>query len=482
MITLERFLGQSSSFVARSHILDPACAGASRRVTLALAMKWPTARAVLPRSLFGRALTILLVPIILLQLVVGLVFFQRHYLRVTDQLTSGVALELRYAIDEVNRAPDLAEARAALIRISDPLELDLTLRPGVGVTPGLRREFFDASGGTLAATLREDLPGPLDIDLRSDPGMGSVIAATEKGALHAAIPRTRLSVSNPHQLLVLMIATSLLLTAIAVIFLRNQVRPIRALAEAAEAFGKGRSLSFRPTGAEEVRRAGAAFLAMRSRIERQIEQRTQMLSGVSHDLRTPLTRMRLTLALMDESEEARDLALDMDQMDRMLGEFLAFARGDGLETATPTDPFALAAGVVEDARRAGARVDCAAENETPEDALVEMRPVAVARAVQNLVGNAARHGSRVALMVRLRPKVLDFIVEDDGPGIPPEDRARALSPFTRLDAARNQDAAGGNVGLGLSIALDVARSHGGNLDLAGSEDLGGLRATLRIPR
>lgn len=444
-------------------------------------MRWPTARQVLPRSLFGRALTILLVPIVLLQLVVGLLFFQRHYLRVTDQLTSGVALELRYAIEETRRAPDDAAARARLAAISDPLDLELTLAPGVPVKAGLRRDFLDVSGGTLAETLRRELTMPLAIDLASDPRVARVSFPTDRGAVTAVIPRTRLSVSNPHQLLVLMIGTAILLTAIAVLFLRNQVRPIRALAEAAEAFGKGRSLPFRPAGAEEVRRAGAAFLSMRARLERQIEQRTQMLSGVSHDLRTPLTRMKLSLALMEESEETRDIAADVDQMDRMLGEFLAFARGDGLESTVPTDPFDLAAAIAENARRAGTPVELRETNETPRACLVEMRPLAIGRAVQNLVGNATRHGDRVVLSARLRPKVLDFVVEDNGPGIPPEDRARALTPFTRLDPARNQDK-DGNVGLGLSIALDIARSHGGNLELGESEDLGGLKVTLRLPR
>ncbi len=444
-------------------------------------MNKPTARKFLPRSLFGRALTILLVPIVLLQLVVGLLFFQRHYLRVTDQLTSGVALELRYAIEETERAPDLAAARAALAAISDPLDLELTLTPGVPVRAGLRREFLDVSGGTLAATLRRELTMPIAIDLASDPRVARVSFPTDRGAVTAVIPRTRLSVSNPHQLLVLMIGTSILLTAIAVLFLRNQVRPIRALAEAAEAFGKGRSLPFRPAGAEEVRRAGAAFLSMRARIERQIEQRTQMLSGVSHDLRTPLTRMKLSLALMEECEETRDIATDVDQMDRMLGEFLAFAKGDGLEPNAPTDPFALAAVIAENARRAGTPVELRESNETPRARLVEMRPLAISRAVQNLVGNAARHAGHVVLSTRLRPKALDFVVEDDGPGIPPEDRARALTPFTRLDAARHLDK-DGNVGLGLSIALDIARSHGGSLELGESEELGGLRATLRLPR
>ena len=237
-----------------------------------------------------------------------------------------------------------------------------------------------------------------------------------------------------------MILAALLLTAVAIVFLRNQVRPIRALAEAAEAFGKGRSVPFRPAGAEEVRRAGAAFLSMRSRLERQIEQRTQMLSGVSHDLRTPLTRMKLTLALMDESEETRDLLQDIDQMERMLGEFLAFARGDSLEE-TVADRALRARrerrrGRPPRRRRGRAWSSDGAAVGGPT---VPLRAGAVARALQNLVGNAARHGSRVLLTVRLSDKWLAFVVEDDGPGIPEADRARALQPFTRLDAARAPD-------------------------------------------
>ncbi|MFO1106291.1 MAG: ATP-binding protein [Amaricoccus sp.] len=444
-------------------------------------MTLPPIKSLLPRSLFGRALAILLVPIVLLQLVVGLVFFQRHYQRVTEQLSEGVALELRLAIDEAGRAATPDAARQRLQEIGRPLDLVLGFEPSPGMTPGVRRDWYDVSGGALAFTLQQDLAGPLAIDLVSDPRMARVEVPAGSGTLTASIPRTRLSVSNPHQLLVLMLVAAALLTAIAVIFLRNQVRPIRRLAEAAEAFGKGRSLPFRPAGAEEVRRAGIAFLSMRSRLERQIEQRTQMLSGVSHDLRTPLTRMRLTVALMDESEETRDLQLDMEEMERMLGEFLAFARGDSLEETVETDPFALADSIAENARRSGAAIELQRINDTPDAPDMPMRPGAVGRAVQNLVGNAARHGSHVLLTVRLRPRALEFIVEDDGPGIPEADRAQALAPFTRLDSARNQDQ-GGNVGLGLSIAMDVARSHGGSLELGDSAGLGGLRATLRLPR
>lgn len=444
-------------------------------------MQPPSAKSVLPRSLFGRTLLILLVPIVLLQLIVGLVFFQRHYERVTEQMTRSVAFELAYAIDRIEVAPDTDAATAALATLARPLRLSLRLDPGARVEPEVLRRPTDLTGHALVATLQDELERPLAIDLVSDDRQVLIAVQTDKGVLRVAAPRTRLTVSNPHQLLVLMLGASLVLGAVAVAFMRNQIRPIRQLAEAAEAFGKGRSLPFRPAGAEEVRRAAGAFLNMRARIERQIEQRTTMLSGVSHDLRTPLTRMKLTMALMQEDEETEGLRQDIDQMERMLAEFLAFARGDAQEESLPTDPFVLAARVVEDARRGGASVTLDEVDETPGDRLVTMRPVAVVRAVENLTGNAARYGRRIALQVRLLPKTVDFVVEDDGPGIAPEDRARALAPFSRLDAARNQDA-GGGVGLGLSIALDVARGHGGSLELGRSAELGGLRAVLRLPR
>jgi two-component system osmolarity sensor histidine kinase EnvZ len=442
-------------------------------------------KSLLPRSLFGRALTILLVPIVVLQLVVGLVFFQRHYLRVTEQMTRSVAYGLSYAADRAEAAESPEAALAAVEALGLPFDLSLDITSPAGFRAGVAVGRLDFTGAKVVDTLRDVLRRPLRIDLLSDSRVATIGIRTDAGILEAAVPRDRLTVPNPHQLLVLMILVALLLTAVAIVFLRNQVRPIRALAEAAEAFGKGRALAFRPAGAEEVRRAGAAFLSMRTRLERQIEQRTQMLSGVSHDLRTPLTRMKLTLALMDDSEETRDLAQDVDQMERMLGAFLAFARGDGLEETVPTDPFALAEEIADDARRTGAAIRVVAVDESErgpiQPALVPLRPGAVARAVQNLVGNAAEHGRSVLLTVRLGARALTCVVEDDGPGIPEADRARALQPFTRLDAARRSNPAG-NVGLGLSIALDVARSHGGSLELGESAELGGLKATLRIPR
>ncbi len=452
-------------------------------------MARPSVKSLLPRSLLGRSLAILLVPIVTLQIIVGYVFFQRHYQRVTEQMTANVAIGLRHAVQGADRISGPAEAKAYLAVIGEPLELTMTLAPGATVTPGSDRAWYDFSGTAIVSTLESNLHRPLYVDLASDARIATITTQTTHGALTTNVPRSRLSVSNPHQLLVLMIGAAILLGTVAILFMRNQVRPITRLAEAAEAFGKGQSVSYRPGGAEEVRRAGGAFLAMRARIERQIEQRTKMLSGVSHDLKTPLTRMKLTIALMEPSEESETLRADTDQMDRMLSEFLTFAKGDSSEETVATDPFALAEDIAEKARRSGQSLELVKKDDSENgrnvdrhpDKTVPLRPSAVSRAVQNLLGNAARYGSKTRLTVRLTPRAVIFVIEDDGPGISEADRQAAMQPFNRLDPSRNQNA-DGNVGLGLSIATDVARSHGGNLDLAESAELGGLAATLRLPR
>jgi two-component system osmolarity sensor histidine kinase EnvZ len=285
-----------------------------------------------------------------------------------------------------------------------------------------------------------------------------------------------MSATNPHQLLVLMIFTSLLMTVIAFVFLRNQLRPITQLAAASEDFGKGRTVPYRPRGAREVRAAGRAFLDMRARIERQIEQRTLMLSGVSHDLRTPLTRLHLGLSLMPEDPEVTALQDDVRQMQRMVDEFLAFVRGDAMEGSQATDAVALVQGIVEKVGQ-GVRLVGVEGRIEP----VEMRPQAVARAVENLIANGQRYGRTVETRLEFRDHTLRITVEDDGPGIPEGQRDEAMRPFTRLGTARDPNQ-GGGVGLGLSIASDIALSHGGSLRLSQSARLGGLRADLEIAR
>ena len=291
-------------------------------------------------------------------------------------------------------------------------------------------------------------------------------------------PRERVSASNPHQLLVLMVFVAAVVTLISFLFLRNQVRPIRRLAEAASAFGRGQHLSYRPTGATEVRQAGAAFLEMRTRIERHIEQRTLLLSGVSHDLRTPLTRMKLSLSLMPDDTERRALERDVADMQEMLSTFLDFASVDATEGVEAVEPAQLVAKLVARGRVEGAEIELGAVEDA---APLEMRPMAVERALQNLINNAKRHGSRIRLSVAMTDRTARFSVEDDGPGIPEHRREEAMKPFSRLDASRNQDQ-GGGVGLGLSIVRDVARQHGGILRLGESEALGGLQADLVLAR
>jgi two-component system osmolarity sensor histidine kinase EnvZ len=268
------------------------------------------------------------------------------------------------------------------------------------------------------------------------------------------------------------------MTVISYAFLRNQLVPIQRLAAAAEAFGKGQSVPYRLRGALEVRAAGAAFLDMRARIERQIEQRTLLLSGVSHDLRTPLTRLRLALSMAADEEEAALMLADVRQMERLVDEFLAFARGDAMEETAETDPATLARALVSRLAAEGLPV---AEGRIDGRARVRMRAEAVGRALENLARNAARFGSRVQIGCSIEPAQVRFTVEDDGPGIPRDRRDEALRPFTRLDTARDPNH-GGGVGLGLSIAADVARSHGGRLVLGESAALGGLRADLMLAR
>ena len=435
----------------------------------------------IPRSLFGRALLIFVLPVIILQAVVAYVFVQRHFEGATRQMAGVVAKELNYAVEIVERTESPLDAQARLDELAQPLGMTFGLVEGAIVEPRAIREFYDVAGGAVEQAFKRDVTRPLALDLVSDSRMIDARVQTAKGVLRALIPRDRMIASNPEYLLFWMFGTAAGLMAVAVFFLRRQIQPIRQLAAAAEDFGKGRDTPFRPSGAEEVRKAGVAFLDMKARLERQIEQRTRMLSGVSHDLRTPLTRMKLALAMLDEAEDVEALRRDVDEMERMLGEFLAFARGEQGEEMSPVDPARLAEEVAADARRRGATVTVLATVETPSAPTAPMRRIAVKRALANLVGNAAEFGQRIDISVRVTRRFVDFVVEDDGPGIPEAARELAFRPFERLDAARNQDK-GGGVGLGLSIALDIARSHGGELSLHESERLGGLKARFRAPR
>jgi two-component system osmolarity sensor histidine kinase EnvZ len=439
---------------------------------------WYRLKSYLPRSLYGRAALILVVPVVAIQLVVSIIFIQRHFDGVTRQLTRGVALETQFLLAEVEAAPSLAEAQARARAIGMGLGMVVGL-PVTDQPPATdRREPWDLSGREVGSTMHEAQTAVIAVDLQANPREVQMWLATRYGPMLVALPRLRVSASNPHQLLVVMGLASVLMTTVAFVFLRNQLVPITRMAAAAEAFGRGQSLPYRPRGATEVRAAGTAFLDMRARIERQIEQRTLMLSGVSHDLRAPLTRLKLGLSMLPEDEETLALQGDVEDMARLVDEFLAFARGDAMEETVPVDPADLVAQVTDKARRGGLAVTLGPCHGT---GVLLLRPQAVMRALDNLIGNAVRFGSRAVLSYDLTDRHLRLVVEDDGPGIPEAQRDEALRPFIRLDAARDPNH-GGGVGLGLSIAADTARTHGGVLRLGTSAELGGLRAELVLAR
>jgi two-component system osmolarity sensor histidine kinase EnvZ len=423
----------------------------------------------MPRGLYGRAALILIVPVVTLQIVVSGQILQRYFREVAAQMTEAVALDLSLVAAEI-------EANGSAGEVAEALEVEIVR--DVAADARTRRRFYDLTGSEAIAVLHAALPDLIAVDLVTDWRRPLVVLDTAQGPVGLSVARTRISASNPHQLLVLMVFFGLFMTWVAYLFLRNQLKPIKRLSDAAEAFGKGRVVPYSPSGATEVRSAGRAFLDMRERIDGMIAQRTMMLSGVSHDLRTPLTRMKLGLGMLEDGPEVEALRHDVEEMEALLATFLDFARGEALDDPTSTDPVALLHAVVSDARRGGGQIDLVAPDSADP---VMLRPQAVRRCVTNLLGNALRYGNRARLSLSLPERAVRITVEDDGPGIPAARREEAVQPFARLDLARNQDR-GTGVGLGLAIARDIAQRHGGSLSLGDSGDLGGLRVDVVLPR
>jgi two-component system osmolarity sensor histidine kinase EnvZ len=429
----------------------------------------------LPRSLFGRSLMILVTPVVLLQIVATYVFYEQHWETMSKRLSSGVAGDIAMVIDVLGQDLDTA-SRDTMLALAERHTGIRMHFAGTEILPNRPAHATGSSvGGMLAAALDERVARPFQLDADSDDRNVLVEIQLSEGVLHASVPRKRLFSSTTYVFILWMIGTSLILYAIAGVFMRNQVRPIRRLAAAAESFGKGHEIrDFKPEGASEVRRAAIEFNRMRERITRQITQRTAMLAGVSHDLRTPLTRLKLQLALLGEGPEIDELKTDVVEMEKMLDAYLAFVRGEGAEAVVSTDLRPLLEEVVGGARRDGGRVAL----EVDDDLQVKLRPNAFRRGITNLVANACRYGGTVAIRAHQNNGTLELTVDDDGPGIPPDQREDAFRPFFRLDPSRN--AATGGVGLGLTIARDVVRGHGGDVVL-GTSPLGGLRATVRLP-
>src|ERR1700761_9009943 len=432
-------------------------------------------KSVMPKGLYARALLIIIVPMVVLQSVVALMFLERHWSLVTTYLSSAVTEEIATLIDVYRTFPQDPD-HAQLRRIAqDRLGLVVDFLPGTQLPPPGPKPFFSQLDEALSDEIRKQIGLPFWIDTVGRSSIVEIRIKLDNTVMRVFARRADVYDPNSWIFLVWMVVTSLIVLAIAIAFLRNQIRPIVRLADAAEAFGKGREAqNFRPRGAREVRRAAAAFLEMKARIERAIEQRTTMLAGVSHDLRTILTRFKLELAFLGDAPEVDAMKKDIDEMAAMLEAYLAFARGDLGEQPAPTDIAALLEELKLEAERHGHRASSNFYGQ-PE---VTVRPAAFKRCLANLVSNASRFAQTVAITGHRDHRWLSVTVDDDGPGIPSNMREDVFKPFLRLDDARNQDE--GGTGLGLAIARDTARSPRGDITL-GASPMGGLRATVKVP-
>ena len=429
---------------------------------------------VLPKGLYARSLIIIIAPMVLLQSVIAYTFMERHWQLVTHRLSAAVTADIAALMDIYESYPQDKNAETLSRIAGERLNLDIDILKGAKLPSPGPRPFFSILDEVLSEEIRRQIRRPFWIDTVGRSNLIEIRVAIPDGVMRITARRSQAYASNSHIFLVWMTGSSMVLLGVAILFLRNQIKPILRLAAVAEGFGKGRDIEFRPRGAREVRQAGHAFIEMKRRIERAMEQRTAMLNGVSHDLRTIITRFKLSLALVEQTPEVEDLQRDVDEMSRMLEGYLAFARGDSAEAAAETDMRTMLEDLRSDVERLGAHVEAV---ELDGHATVTVRPDAFRRCLFNLAANAARYADTVAISGKREHRSFLVSIDDDGPGIPPESREEVFKPFVRLDDAR-QDAGGS--GLGLAIARDIARAHGGDVSLQDSP-LGGLRATVRIP-
>ena len=434
----------------------------------------PLIKNLLPKSLLGRSLMIIVMPLVILQVIAGYIFYESHWRKVSLTLSRGVAGDIATVI-ELMRIDDGANNFNEMFQLpAKHMGLLMSFSEG-GILSNTQSVQSGKTEQTLARALQEAVGRPFVINSVKIDRHVAIDVQLSDGVLHVVTARKRLFSTTTYIFVLWMVGSSLVLFAVATIFMRNQVKPIRRLAEAADDFGKGRdALKFKPEGASEVRQAAAAFIAMRDRIQRHITQRTEMLAGVSHDLRTPLTRMKLQLEMASYSYALSDLNDDVFEMENMLEGYLAFARGEGGEDPVLTNLGDLLNVVVSQARRKGGVIDLHVESEIN----VPVRPKVFKRCLTNLIDNAMRYAEHVSLRVGKREDFVDIIIDDDGPGIPQESREDVFKPFFRIEESRNLKT--GGVGLGMSIARDVVRGHGGNIELDTSP-VGGLRARIRLP-
>lgn len=430
----------------------------------------------LPERLYPRSLIIIITPIVLLQSIMAFIIMERYWDQVTKQLSKSVAREIAFLIELYEYYPKSPANNQQLVKLAnDTLDLGLTIMEGE-LPPPASKPLFSLLDQQLSKYVTRLVERPYWLDTLGQSGYLDLRIEVEPGVIFRVLTnQNRAYASNTHIFLLWMVGSSLVLMFVAILFLRNQIKPIMQLAAAAQSFGMGRDVpAFQPKGAAEVQIAAKAFNDMRERIERHVEQRTAMLAGVSHDLRTILTRFKLELACFEPSPQVEELQRDADEMQRMLEDYMAFVRGDGGEKSILSD----ITSIIESVSRIGEKRGCKVTCEMPEEVWAAVKPNAFKRCLANLVGNAAKHAQTIRITTELDDIRLKVIIDDDGPGIPADKREDVFRPFVRLDDARNQDQSG--TGLGLAIARDIARAHGGDIKLDDSP-LCGLRAIIDIP-
>jgi two-component system osmolarity sensor histidine kinase EnvZ len=433
----------------------------------------------MPKGLYARALIIIIAPIVVLEGVIAFVFMERHWQNVTRRLSETTARDIAALIDVYEGAPNPSKYDEIIRIARDRLNLSMQILPPGDLPEARQKPFFDLLDRALSKEISRQVQRPFWIDTVGQSRHVEIRVQHGDSILRFLAVRTQTYASNSHIFLLWMVGSSVILLTVAILFLRNQIRPILRLAEAVDAFGKGRPVpeDFHPRGAREVRQAAAAFLEMRNRIKQHVEQRTTMLAGVSHDLRTVLTRFKLELAFMGEGPDVQSLKADVNEMQHMLEDYLAFARGDGGEEATPTNLNKLLADVYEESQVYGTAIELKIRKRRG-DIVLPLKRQAFKRAITNLVSNAVRYGDQIVIRAATEGQWLRIEVDDNGPGIPSSERANVFKPFYRIDRSRNQD--DGNSGLGLAIARDIAKSHGGDITL-GESSMGGLRAVISVP-
>jgi two-component system osmolarity sensor histidine kinase EnvZ len=427
----------------------------------------------MPKSLLGRSLLMILIPLVAVQVVTFQMFYGSHVDIISRRLTAAIAEEIGLTTELMDRFPGQQNHDWILAAARHRLGLEINLEPGAKLTNPRSTNILGPMDDDLETALREAFDSPFAMDWTSDPRSVLISVQVADGVVHVVAPRKRLYSTTIYLFVPWVGGTALLLFGVASLFMRNQVRGIRRLAVAAEAFGVGRDIPpIRPEGATEVRQAAAAFNRMQDRIRRFLAQRTEMLAGVSHDLRTPLTRLRLALAMLPKDEawwrDVAEMTEDVEEMERMISGYLAFARGEGTEQAKPIDLSAMLTDVAIAARRGGANIEIS----VPDTLTVSLRADAVKRAITNLVDNARRHANRIMVSAVSRGRSVLVNVDDDGPGIAAEQRENVFRPFLSGST--------GGTGLGLTIARDIVRAHGGDISLEDSP-MGGLRARVRLP-